>query len=120
MVHVLDNALKPISKVIGLDKLISIDELISNIEQINGIMADNPFDIPPVHRYKINDLNKLIEKYEEQKDDTNRRILEKQIRNDYKSYIAMFHIQCNYIRKQLGIHIVTFMIFFAMRQDHLF
>lgn len=103
MTHILKHALSPILAVIRPAKRLPIADLISDINSIDKIMKDNPFDIPPLHKCKMNDINRFIELYEgEQTNCENRKVLEREIRKEYSSYVTMFNIQCNYVKKQLG------------------
>ena len=103
MTHTLEHALSPILKIVRPVKNLSISDMISDINSIDKIMKDNPFDIPPLHRYKIDDINRFIELYEDDKTSVeSKQILKKKIKIEYSSYVSMFNIQCNYVRKQLG------------------
>lgn len=100
MEHTLEYALMPIQKILKPIRLLSIEDIFSDIKEIDEIMNNNPFDIPPLHRCKVDDIKRFIKLYND--DTRNQKILEKKIRSEYASYVSMFHIQCNYVKKQLG------------------
>lgn len=100
--HTMNYVLLPISSILLSVRKTKIEDLLAMIEKIDAIMNANPFDIPPTHRWKLNDVKDSVKNYKDHNDKKAKELLERKIRYEVSAYVNMFNIQCNYTKKQLG------------------